>query len=401
MNSKSFLMLAGATAIGVAAAIIGVVVESRTASDRSEVDEPMFPELVGRANEASVVRFRSATEVATIVRDGEIWRFAERSGYPVPSGNVRTVVAGIASLRRFEAKTDNPEFHARLGVEDIGTPDAASREVIVETADGDELAAVILGDVSNLMTFDPLGGMYVREPGNPQSWLVRGNVALPPSAADWMERQVVHVPGPDIQKVVIRQGPDTVLTAAKQEDEDLIRYHMVPETEGIRAADSAWKQVASGVVSVTFEDVRPIGEIAGMEPTRVVEYTTAEGLMLTLAAYTVEEEIWTTFTAAAAGAESEAVEKAGEINATAALWAYRLPAFKNRAIHRDLADLTEPIPEEAPALPGPGLPGGGLPPGLQLAPGAVIPEGLPLPPGLQLPAPAPAAPAGGAGGGGG
>ncbi len=394
MNSKTFLMLAGATAIGVAGAIIGVVVESQTAGDRLAFDEPMFPELVARANEAGVVRFRSATEEATVILDGDTWRFVERNGYPVPSGNVRTVVAGIASLRRFEAKTNNPEFHARLGVEDIGTPDAFSREVIIETAGGDELAAVILGDISNLMAFDPLGGMYIREPGDPQSWLVRGNVALPPSAADWMERQIVHIPGPDIQKVVIREGPDTVLTAEKQQDEDLIRYHMVPEMEGVQAADSAWKQVASGTVSVTFEDVRPIGEIAGAEATRVVEYTTAEGLVLTLTAHTIEEEVWTTF-AAAAAPESESVAKAAEINATAAEWAYRLPGYKNRAIHRDLADLTEPLPEEAPAEPGPGLPGGGLPPGLQLAPGAAIPEGLPLPPGFQLPAPAPAGGAGG------
>ena len=389
MTPRSFAMLVGATAIGFAGAIGAVVVESRTTAGPVEIDQPMFPELVARANEVAVLRFRAPNSESTIVRDGDGWALLERAGYPVPMDNVRTVVAGIASLRRFEEKTDQPGLYSKLGVEDVGAADANSREVILETADGVELAAIILGRISNTMQFDPLGGMYVREPGDPQTWLVRGTVALPPTAAEWMVQQVIHIPGPDIQKVVIREGPDVVLTAAKQADADLIRYHMVPEIEGTRAVDSAWKQVASGAVSVVFENVRPIGEIAGAETTRVVEYTTADGMTVTVSTFTIDEVVWVTFSAAAAPG-TEAATRADGINTIAADWAYLLPGYKLRAIHRQVADLTEPIPEEAPA----GIPG--LPPGIQLAPGVPVPAGgLPLPPGINLPglAPGPVGPA--------
>jgi hypothetical protein len=385
MTPKSFVFLVCATAIGLAAAIGAVVVESRTAAGPVGVDQPLFPVLVARANEVAVLRFRNRDAESTIVRVGDGWGLVERARYPVPTDNVRTVVAGIASLILFEEKTDQPDLHSRLGVEDVEAENSFSREVTLETADGEELAAIILGRVSNTMQFDPLGGMYVRKPGNPRTWLVRGTVALPPTAAEWMIQQVMHIPGPDIQKVVIHEGAETLI-AAKQEDEDLIRYHMVPEVEGMRAVDSAWKQVASGAVSVVFENVVPIGEIAGVEPTRQVEYTTSDGMMVKLTTFTVDEVVWVTFSASAEPG-SEGVARADTINAVAAEWAYQLPGYKLRAIHRDVADLTEPIPEEAP----PGVPGfPGLPPGVQLPAGAV-----PVPPGFNLPglAPGPAAPA--------
>jgi len=374
MTPKSFVFLVGATAIGIAASIGAVVVESRTAAGPVEVDQPLFPKLVTRANEVAVLRFRDSGSESTIVRTGEGWGFVERANYPVPTENVRTVVAGIASLRRFEEKTDQPDKYPRLGVEDVGAEISSSREVILETADGEELATIILGRVSNTMQFDPLGGMYVREPGNPQTWLVRGTVALPPTAAEWMVQQVIHIPGPDIQKVVIHEGAEIVLTAVKQQaDEGLTRYHMVPEIEGMRAVDSAWKQVASGVVSVMFENVVPIGEIAGFEPTREVEYTTSDGMTVKLETFTVDDIVWVTISASAE-LGSEGVARADGINAVAAGWAYQLPGYKLRAIHRDVADLTEVDAEPAPPVI-PGLPGG-----------------IPLPPGLNLPGPAPTPP---------
>ena len=168
MTPKSFAILVSATAIGFAGAIGAVIVESRTSAGPVEIDQPMFPELVARANDVAVLRFRTGDSESTIVR----------AGYPVPTDNVRTVVGGIASLRRFEEKTDQPNLYAKLGVQDVGGTDANSREVILETADGVELAAIILGRISNTMQFDPLGGMYVREPGDPRTWLVRGTVAL-------------------------------------------------------------------------------------------------------------------------------------------------------------------------------------------------------------------------------
>ena len=387
MTPKSFVMLVGATAIGFASALGAVVVESRSAKGAAEIGQPLFPELVARANEVAVLRFRAPNSESTIVLDGDGWGYLERAGYPVPTDNVRTVVAGIASLRRFEEKTDNADLYFRLGVQDVGAEDSNSREIVLETANGEELAAIILGRVSNTMQFDPLGGMYVREPGDPKTWLVRGTVALPPTAAEWMVQQVIHIPGPDIQKVVIREGGETDLTAIKQDEgEGLTRYHMAPEIEGMQAVDSAWKQVASGAVSVVFENVRVASEIAGADLIREVEYTTSDGMTVVVNTYAIDEVTWVTFSASAEPG-SEGVERANGINAVATGWAYQLPGYKLRAIHREVADLTELIPEEVPAAGIPGLPPGAqLPGAIQIAPGAQLPAGqLPLPPGLVLP----------------
>lgn len=364
MRPVAFLILAAAAALGVIAAASTVLYESRLASQTVVVDEPLFPALVERANEVARVTYRTPTEDAVIeLRDGD-WVFASKNNYPVQAGNVRSIVATLASLRRLEPKTDDPEKYSRLSVEDVKSEGATSRELVLETADGTVLAALILGRLSQVMQFDPLGGTYIREIGEATSWLARGTVVLPPTALDLMNRQVVHVPGPDLRELQIWEAGESVLHAEKLEDEyGVMRYVLVPVSEEIRAADSVVKQLASGIVSFNFKDVVPASEIEFPEEGRQIAFRTFKGMELTVRiAEVTDEEAWVTFDVAAEEGAEDA-ERTARIRAATEGWAFLLPSHKRTTLTRDIETLTEPIPdpdaEVGPALP----PGFGLPAG--------------------------------------
>lgn len=365
MSPRAFLILAGITAVGVVAAGAAVIVESRSAQDVQLYDEPMFPDLVAHANDVAKIVYTTPTDHATIQLKNGQWVFADRFDYPVPTSNVRSLVASVAALRRFEPKTDDPAKYSRLSVEDAAGTNARSRQMTFENAAGQKLAAVVVGRASSTMIFDPLGGTYVRVPGEARSWLVRGTVALPPTTLDWMNRQIIHVPGPEVNAIQIREGGKVVFDSLKSIDENgVARYQLVPKEDKIQAADSAVKQVASGIVSLNFDDVKPAAAVKFPDNARELTFTAGDGMVLKATVATIDALVWAKFdiTMTAGKAETERAKTARESTAG---WAFALPSFKSGAFLRPLEELREAIPDPNAVGAFPGLPPGAqLPPGL-------------------------------------
>lgn len=367
MTPRTFTALVFATIIGVVAAASMVIYESRLASQTVVVDEPLFPALVERANDVARIIYRTRWDEAVInFQDGK-WVYENKNNYPVEAKNVRSIVTTIASLRRLEPKTDDPEKYSRLSVQGADTERGDSRELVFETSDGTVLAAVIIGRPSKTMQFDPLGGTYIREIGDSLSWLARGTVVLPPRPMDLTKRQIVHVPGPDIREIQIWEDGKEVLHAQKLEDDaGVLRYTLIPSDTKIRAADSAVKQLASGIVSFRFDDVVPVENIEIPAGSRTMEFHTYKGMKLSLTIVEVDDsEAWITFNAEAE-AGSEDTERAAEIQAATNGWAFLVPSHKRRTLTREAVSLIENIPD-------PNAPAPALPPGLNLpGPGGAL-----------------------------
>lgn len=392
MNPRSFVILGAFTAVALVAAAVATVIESRVGADVQLYDEPMFPRLVARANDAARITYRTATDSADIVLKDGVWGYTAKQNYPVNAGNIRSAVAAVAALRRLEPKTDDPARYQSLAVEDI-TPEARGREVTIYATDGELLASVIIGRSSSTMSFDPLGGTYLRVPGERRSWLARGNVALPPSALDWMERQIVHVPGPDISHLQIYEGGQLVLNTEKiTDDSGVQRYVLTPADDKLQAVDSAVKQVASAIVSLNFEDVLPGNAIKFPENPRRMVFKTFDGMTLQVDQVEQDGKLWVRFNTSAAP-NAAGAERARQIAAATQGWVFQMPGYKLQAFNRPLAELTEPKGTQPGAIPGLGgnqLPAGAIPgTGRVLPPGAIVP-GLgaqPLPGIQQRPQP--------------
>jgi hypothetical protein len=326
MKPTTFLVVLAATAASVVAAGYAVVSESRIQAPAAASGAPVFGDLLARANDVQSVTVASASGKFTIARKGDGWALAEKDGYPVAADKLRQLVAGLADLRLLEAKTDQPDRHARLEVEDIAAKDAKSKQVTLAGADGKLLADLIVGKQNNTSDFNGLRGIYVRKPGNAQAWLAQGSVEVPTAAVDWVDRTVVNVAEDKIQRLQFEPTAAPALTVSKA-DKTAADFTLAPLPEGKSADPDALKRLTEVFTAVELDDVRADKDTDKAVKAGAAEAATFDGLTLKAELLVMDGGTWLRLKASAAEGSAAAAE-AKTINDRVAGWLYKLPQFK-------------------------------------------------------------------------
>lgn len=287
MRSKSsFYILLGITIVAVAAAVVS----------RRPADEPSasygfhLPGLGERLDMVRAVVVRTADSSLRLERTADGWVASTKSGYPADAGRIRELVLGMSRLQRLEKKTGNPDRLSALELRDI--EDAGSRAVRITLLSGDEqeLASILVGKTRDFQA----GGRsryFVRDAGNPQSWLVEGS--LPPvlgDAVNWLEQRLlpdsggsdlrsVTVTHPDGDRITIqRDAPDDAdfqLTGLSDGGQINDQYSVNAIAQTLRGlslkdvrtapAEQSGESVAT-VDAVTFNGVRIGARVSGLDP---------------------------------------------------------------------------------------------------------------------------------------
>jgi hypothetical protein len=326
MKPTTFLVVLAATAASVVAAGYAVVSESRIQAPAAASGAPVFGDLLARANDVQSVTVASASGKFTIARKGDGWALAEKDGYPVATDKLRQLVAGLADLRLLEAKTDQPDRHARLEVEDIAAKDAKSKQVTLAGADGKLLADLIVGKQNNTSDFNGLRGIYVRKPGSAQAWLAQGSVEVPTAAVDWVDRTVVNVAEDKIQRLQFEPTAAPALTVSKA-DKTAADFTLAPLPEGKSADPDALKRLTEVFTAVELDDVRADKDTDKAVKAGAAEAATFDGLTLKAELLVMDGGTWLRLKASAAEGSAAAAE-AKTINDRVAGWLYKLPQFK-------------------------------------------------------------------------
>ena len=326
MKPTTFLVVLAATAVSVVAAGYAVVSESRIQAPAVAGGAPVFGDLLARANDVQSVTIASASGKFTIARKGDGWALAEKDGYPVAADKLRQLVAGLADLRLLEAKTDQPDRHARLEVEDIAAKDAKSKQVTLAGADGKLLADLIVGKQNYTSEFNGLHGLYVRKPGNAQAWLAQGSVELSTAAVDWVDRSVVNIAEDKIQRLQFEPTAAPALTVSKA-DKTAADFTLAPLPEGKSADPDALKRLTEVFTAVELDDVRADKDTDKAVKAGAAEAATFDGLTLKAELLAMDGGTWLRLKASAAEGSAAAAE-AKTINDRVAGWLYKLPQFK-------------------------------------------------------------------------
>lgn len=389
---------------------------------------PALPSLVDRVNDVARITIQRASASTSLVRiaegDGVKWTLPDRDGFPADPDRVRERLLQLRDLRLREAKTSNPEFYARLGVQDVKQGDSSSpRTTLVTLFDGagKDLGSLILGDTADLGTPSPdrppVPGQYVRRPGELQSWLADGSVWMDSEPMNWVDRRVVSIPRERLRSATMHRlraaGP-----AEPGATPDLKISRPDPGVATFEVADmpagSSFKpnqvpdQIISPLAFLSMEEVRKdpgtvVGqsdpEAAGDQaavPASVV-YETFDGVRVRVSTGFADGRWWASVHAEPNGevfvpaavpeGESEAARSEREsadaarsarftsaatemerLNARVKGWLFAIPQFEARRLSASLEDLLAPPTPTEPAPPvGPAQPGS-------------LPEGSPLPP---------------------
>jgi hypothetical protein len=257
MNSKTILILTVCIAASTAAAV--ATLHSRERSEQSsETSSKLFPGLEKSLDQASVLKIERKDGTVVLEKTAEGWGLAEKSHYPVELEPVRKVLLSLGEMETVEAKTKSPEQYTKLGVEDVGAEGSKSTLLTLQDGAGKDLAQLLVGKPRE--SKNPGGGageMYVRKPGDAQSWLVKGQVELREKGSDWLQKKIVEVKRDRMRAVEVKHpGGELVDVSRERADQTDFALAGIPEGKELKYPTVAGT-LASGLEYVNLEDVEP------------------------------------------------------------------------------------------------------------------------------------------------
>lgn len=314
MNRNNLIKLALFSGVVV---LLGVFIAGREGSgDRiAEGLQPVFPELKAELEQLQALSIRKQTGELLVraERSGDEWRIMNRDGYPADRKRIRDLLTALAEAKLQEAKTTNPEWYQRLGVQDVPTTFDASaakpekeadpHDFSAKEKDGPRLVSVTLGDGSEkaLIVGERAEGWkahYARVPGDVQSWVLDREVRISMDTLAWMDVRVIDVDLDRIQAVTHRAPDGETLQISKQKPgQEHFDVADIPEGRELRYP--AIPEVVADVIdNLRMEDVRALGKF--VFPAGSIyesEFTTFDGLRIHAKAAKVDEDHFVALTA--------------------------------------------------------------------------------------------------------
>ena len=215
---RGFLYLAGLTLVAIV--IVFLLAPKNGSIENPSRDTLLLPAIAEQINAVDRVEILKAGEtvVATLVKKDAVWQVEQMGGYHADWSKLQPLLAALAKARVIEAKTDKPEYYARLGVEDISADDADS--VLVRIRSGDQMTGILIGHEAQGRQ-----GQYVRLQDTAGSALVDRVFEVPRETIAWTDSEIIDVNSAEVAEVeIIHPDAERILVmriSADQTDFDL------------------------------------------------------------------------------------------------------------------------------------------------------------------------------------
>ena len=335
----------------VVAALV-LMVPGKTGRESSIEQTVFLPGVAAKVNDIEWLRLTAAgsVTVATLKREGSGWVVQEASGYPADWGRLKTLLAGLSQAEVIEAKTANPEYYPRLGVEEVSSPAAAG--VMIEFSADSGLPALIIGKSAQ-----GRDGQYARLRDSVASMLLDRRIDVSAEQSDWLDKTIVDISDAEVVEVEIKHPDGESIKALKYSaDDENFKLQDIPDGMEIKS-DWTVNTLAGAMVDLSLDSVAPESDFVWNEAIRF-RLLTADGLLLESelldinADETTESEYWIRLQAGlyttAVESNVEDVDDAGKtsdraesINQRVTGWAYSIPEYTFDLMTRRKGDLLQ------------------------------------------------------------
>ncbi len=289
----------------------------------------VFPNLAPKLQDAAEVTITHQGKTMVIARqpDGS-WGLADRDGFRVQQDKLRSLLTGLTELRMTEPRTADPTLYSRLGVGDASSKTATANLVRVLDKAGKPIAELIVGHRREYVSGGTPPSVYLRRPGEAQSWLAEGSLPVDADPDLWFDRDIVNVPKDQVVSVTVtRHDPapgDAVLDFALVDGKPALTSPAEhPKLDPYRLAD-----VFDSLDQLSLTDVQPVARQPGaaIGSSRII---TKDGMTVEVTVYKADKDIWIRLTATGEGAAKAAAEA---LNKRSAGWTYQVGAWKEAAL---------------------------------------------------------------------
>lgn len=351
MNPRNFFALCGVTVV--AALIAGWAISSRPTVEVSDFDgEPVFPGLLSQVNDVETILIRHKDGVFTLKSDEGGWVLAERDNFPVQEAKVGELLVKLSRLEKVEPKTKLAARYDRLDLVALeDKEDTRAKEVTLIGMNGDELAKLLVGKRKfTLGTTE--GGTYILLPGDPQAWLVTGELNPGARARDWLVREISDIKDDDIRRVTVVH-PDGEMVSVVKETPEQPNYTVenVPDNMELRR-DSIADDMGRVLSNLLHDDVRALEKVDfAADKTITATFEGFSGFTVVVDLIEDGDQNWLRFrgtspepnanqeTGEAGVTEKDWNKIIADLNAATEGWAYQLPGYEVAGIKKRMADL--------------------------------------------------------------
>ncbi len=421
MKSNVLIAIVAAT-IPVVGLAYWVITKDAQKVQASGVIGPLFPTLEQDADRVATIRIQRSETPFTVSRASDAsWFLPGRSNYPAKIEKARTLVQALVKAKIVEERTSDPSKYTLIGVQDAGVRgenDMFSGLVELLDKDGKPVASLLVGQAKSQAGFvidSERQQVYVRKPGEAKSWLVTGPIEVDTEDLAWADRETVNLQKERVKSATITRNDGTKVGVARESaQQSVFTVGDVPAGRELRFP-GAPDQIASVLSFLTFDDVKPVGDIdfskgdpAASGKARV---ECLDGLVIEAEFAKIDGKTWVRLAPAfdAASAVSPAAnptpttptspDKAKEhkgpktaeeakkdvetITERFVPWAYQVSDYKASSFTKSLDDMLKPMAGDKPSdLPEgmEGLEGLPMPLPMEGPAGPGLPAGVPAPP---------------------
>ncbi len=344
MTPKTVAVLGLCAVVSVAAASYGV--SQRVGFETTEFEgQRVFPELVEQAPMVTEMIVTQSGEIKTFQLIDEQWTLAESDNYPVHNNAVTKVMFGLSNMQYLDAKTASPERHRALQLEEPKTKQDNSQLVALKTSDGNVIAELLVGRANYFLPETTTGGMYVRKPGENQTWLVRGLVDIGAEPRDWLQRTIVDIPVDNVRRAEARH-PDGELQLVRPNPDVTggFEFENLPEGTKLKS-EFAPRNIAALLNSFVLNNVRKAENVA-LDPqgAYVGVFDTVDDQRITLNMWQQDGTQYLVVGAAYTGndPDSDAAKQVADITARTTGWVYIVPEYQFEQLSKKFDVVTEP-----------------------------------------------------------
>ena len=346
---RGFIYLLAATILALVA--VAVLVPGKQPAEDSTVNDLLLPYLASRVNDIDRVDIISAgnTIVATITRAAGHWQIEQMDGYRADWPKLRGLLAGLAQARIVEAKTDKPEYYARLGVDDIASEDAAS--VLVRFGSANTTTGILIGHQAQGRP-----GQYARLQDSAASVLLDRALDVSAEPLDWVDKRIIDINASEVAEVEILHPEGgrvlVIKISADQTDFDLAGLPPGREIQSSWAVNS----LGSALSLLDLVSVRPADSVDWQGAVRMrllmfsgleimAEMVEADGhyLVRMNASHPASEVVNSGTEAIAQQAAIEVDNMVSDINQRVNGWAYGIVKYKFEALVKTQEDILKPV----------------------------------------------------------
>jgi len=333
MQKRAFLLLLAATAICVAAAIVTIVRGDSFVSAPGQ-DQPALPGLAAKLDDLAWIRIAHGAMTADFAMIDGRWAVVEKGNYPASPGRLHHLLIGLSDLVLIEPKTQRVDLYGRLGLDDPATGE--STLVSLQDRFGKKLGELIVGKTAPDLLGNGENGVYVRKPGDAQTWLARGSLDVPGTFTDWLYRPIIDISPSRIESITMTDPDGAVLHL--QRPSPAARFAVIDAPPDAKFRPPRIIEMpAQGLTELALDDVRPAADLAvPHKGVSTAAFTTFDHLTVTVRVFTRDAIDWAALSADGNGAAAQALE------AHLKPWVFAIPTGRARLLRTRLSDLVEP-----------------------------------------------------------